>query len=255
MISLPIPLPKGYVCIVDTGDRIETGQILAQTSGPNEELVNVPEHLDVSLSKAPKYILKNPGDSITEGDVIAIRKNFFGKTKAAIISEVAGTVIRYERNTGNLVVTTGETENKGDVISPVDGMVELCNNKEIVIHTDNAIIGTKVITGTRAEGELYIMKASFNEASPQNMMFFLDKQASGKIVLGETFTRDVIVKGSTIGVSGFIAKNIPDADIDYLQDKNITIPVIEVDEESIAKLKKLEGVKVTVDPQANIILL
>ncbi len=254
MISLPIPLPKGYVCIVDTGDRITAGQILAQTSGPNEEFVNVPEHLGVSLSKAPKYIKKNPGDAIEEGDTIAIRKDFFGKTKAAIISEVAGTVIRYERNTGNLVVTTGETENKGDVISPVDGMVELCNNKEIVIHTGNAVIGTRVVAGSRGEGELTIMKASFNETSPQNVLFFLDKQVAGKIVLGDTFTRDVIIKGSTIGAAGFIAKSIPDSDIDYLQDKNISIPVIEVDEESIAKLKKLDGEKVVIDPQAKIIL-
>ena len=254
MISLPIALPKGYVSIVETGERITAGQILAQTSGPNEELVNVPEHLDVSLSQAPKYIKKNPGDSIAEGDVIAERKNFFGKTKAAIISEVAGTVIRYERNTGNLVVTTGEIENKGDVVSPVDGMVELCNNKEIVIHTGNAIIGTRVVTGSRGEGELTVMKASFNETSPQNVLFFLDKQVKDKIVLGDTFTRDVIIKGSTIGAAGFIAQNFPDSDVDWLQDKNITIPVIQVDEESIAKLKKMDGKNVVIDPPANIIL-
>ncbi len=254
MISLPIKLPAGYVCIVSTGDRITAGQSIAQTSGPNEEFVNVPEHLDVSLSKAPKYIVKNPGDTIEEGDILAIRKNFFGKTKAAIISEVKGTVIRYERNTGNLVVTTGETENTDDIVSPVDGMIELCNNKEIVIHTGNAVIGKRVIAGSRGEGELSVMKVSFNETSPQNVLFYLDKHVAGKIVLGDTFTRDVIIKGSTIGVAGFIAETIPDADIDYLQDKNISIPVIEVDEESVEKLRKMEGEQITIDPQANIIL-
>lgn len=254
MPTLPFELPDGYTPLVKEGDEVEAGQILAQSSGNVEETVNIPEHLGVSLKKAGKYIQVNPGDTIEEGDVIAVKKNFFGKIQEEIVSEINGTIIKYERDTGNLIVRNDDVVDEGDIISPVDGVVQLCNNKEIVIRTDKAFGGSRVVSGTKSEGEIFVLEESFLENGTSNMLFYLDSRAVGKIVLGTSFSREVLIKGVGIGVKGFLAKTLLDQDIEYLREKNITMPVMEIDSESVASLRQKNGHKVIVDAQTRTVI-
>lgn len=254
MPTLPFELPDGYEPLVKEGDKVTAGQVLAKSQGNPEEIVNVPEHLGVSLKSAGKYIVKEPGDVIEPGEVIAVKKNFFGKTKEMIISEIAGTVLRYERDTGNLIVRNDDVVDEGDIISPVEGVVQLCNNKEIVVRTENAIGGTKVVSGTKIEGELFVLEESFIESGPGNILFYLDSRATGKIVLGTTFSRDVLIKGVGIGAAGFLAQTIADDDIAYLREHNISMPVMEIGEDSVAILKNKNGQKIVLDAQTRTVL-
>ncbi len=254
MPTLPFSLPDGYSPLVKEGDIVTAGHILAQFQGSVEEFVNIPEQLGVPLKNAGKYINKNPGETIEAGDVLAIKKNLFGKTKAAVISEVGGTILRYERDTGNLIVQTDQIADVTDLISPVDGTVQLCNNKEIVIHTDKAVAGTRVASGTKGEGEIYVLKESFIENSSGNVIFYLDHNAVGKIILGNTFTRDVLIKGVGIGAAGFLGQSILDQDIEYLREKKITMPVMEVSAEALATLLEMHGQKVILDAQTKTVI-
>jgi hypothetical protein len=254
MPTLPFELPDGYKPLVKQGDKVTAGQIIAKSQGKVEEIVNIPEQLNVPLKSAGKYVQMDPGDTIEPGDIIAVKKNFFGKTQEVIVSEIVGTVLRYERDTGNLIVRNDEVIDEGDIISPVEGVVELCNNKEIVVHTEKAIGGSKVVSGTKGEGEIFVLEESFIDNGSGNMLFFLDSRAVGKIVLGEKFHRDVFIKGVGIGTAGFLAKSIPDEDIAYLREKNISMPVMEIDSESIEILKQKNGHKVVVDAQTRTVI-
>ncbi|MBA3723559.1 MAG: hypothetical protein H0W89_01545 [Candidatus Levybacteria bacterium] len=254
MSTLPFELPDGYTPIVKEGDVVTPGQILAEFQGSVEEFVNVPEQLGVALKNAGKYIKKNPGETIEAGEVLAVRKNLFGKIQASITSEVGGTILRYERDTGNLIVQTDQMADMSHLISPVDGTVQLCNNKEIVIHTDKAVAGTRVASGTKGEGEIYVLKESFIENSSGNVIFYLDNNAVGKIILGNTFTRDVLIKGFGIGAAGFLGQSISDQDIEYLREKKITMPVMEVSPEAIATLLEMHGQKVILDAQTRTVI-
>lgn len=254
MPTLPFEIPDGYEILVKEGETVAAGQVLAKSEGSPEEIVNVPEHLGVSIKSAGKYILKEPGDVIEPGETIAIKKNFFGKTQEIIVSEIAGTVLRYERDTGNLVVRNDEVVDEGDIISPVDGVVQLCNNKEIVVRTENAIGGTRVVSGTKSEGELFVLEESFSDSGASNILFYLDSRASGKIVLGTTFSRDVFMKGVGIGAAGFLAQSIADDDISYLRERNIEMPVMQIGEDSVEILKKKNGQKIILDAQTRTVL-
>jgi hypothetical protein len=254
MPTLNFDLPENYKVLVKEGATVEAGQILAKSEAHVEEFVTVPEHLDVPVKNVGKYIYVGPGDTIKAGDVIAEKKNFFGKVKAAIVSEINGTVLRFERDTGNLIVRNDDVADEGDIISPVEGTVELCNNKEIVIRTDHALTGTRVVSGTKSEGELFVLEESFSESGAGNVLFYLDSRAVGKIVLGDTFTRDILIKGVGIGTAGFLAKSISDDDIAYLRERNIAMPVMEIDAESIETLRKKHGQKVVIDAQTRTVL-
>jgi hypothetical protein len=254
MPTLPFELPDGYKPLVKEGEKVTSGQVIAKSQGNVEEVVNIPEHLGVPLKNAGKYIEKEPGDLIEPGDIIAIKKNFFGKTKEVIVSEISGTILRYERDTGNLIVQNDEIVDEGDIISPVDGVVELCNNKEIVVRTEKAIGGTKVVSGTKSEGELFVLEESFSDSGTGNILFYLDSRAVGKIVLGHSFTRDVLIKGVGIGAAGFLAQSIADDDIAYLREKNVTMPVMALGEDSIKILKKKNGHKIILDAQSRTVI-
>jgi hypothetical protein len=248
MTSLPITLPEGFFSIVTPGMTVTAGQVIAQKTAGVEEIINIPQTLNVSRSQVKKVLLKNPGDKIEPGDTIALKKNLFGKQQGSIISSILGTVVKYERDTGNLIVRTENSVTASEIISPVDGIVDLCNNKEIVVRTEKAVTGGRVVSGTVNTGEIFILEESFSE-NGNNILYFLDSRAIGKIVLGGMLTKDVLIKGASIGAAGFLGETIPDEEMAYLQEKNISIPVMEIDKESMTLLKTMHGKKIIVDAQ------
>jgi len=255
MTSLPIELPDGFVSLVAEGATVTPGQILAQKEAPIEEVVNILDGFDVSRRKARKSLRKNPGDQIHPGDVIAVKKNLFGKVQATIVSQIAGTVLRYERDTGNLVVQVDIEPASLEIISPVAGTITLCNNKEIVIETDNAIIAEGVALGKTDEGTLFVLKESFGEDSIAHALYYLDSRAEGKIVLVQKLTRDLLIKGDSIGTKGFLSVVISDEDVEYVVQKEITLPVLEITEELVSKLHSWENKKIMIDTDSKAIIL
>jgi hypothetical protein len=254
MTPLPIELPEGFVPLIKLGDSIIIGQIIAHKETPKDEIVNIIDALKVSRSRAKKLLKKGPGERIDPGDVVAVKKSFFGKEQAKITSQIAGTIIRYERDTGNLVVRADYETSELELISPVAGTVTLCNNREIVIETEGAYLSNGVTLGNTGEGTLFVLKESFDEGS-DNALYFLDSRTEGKIVLVKALTRDLIIKGESIGVTGFLGTTISNEDIDYLQQKQLPIPVIEITEELVTNLHSWENKKIMIEVRSKAIIL
>lgn len=253
MPVISISLSDAYNPIVAKGDVVQSGQVLAHTLLPKEHAVNVPSAMDIPL-KQVKHVLKvQIGDTIARGDVIAEKKNIFGKRKAVIISSLSGTITRYDRMTGDLIVQEDQKIASNEIISPVAGTIDLCNNKEIIIATDNVIAGLQASSESSATGELFILSESFR-SSGNHIAYYLDSRASDKVILGGTITRDVLIKGNGIGVKGFIAVVIRDSDIDYLREKKISMPVVTITQNDSEILKALEGHTVTLDGGNKIII-
>jgi len=254
MISLPILIPEGFTPVVTSGSNVKYGDLLAEKMTPLEQVLNIADALNISLAKVKHVLKKNPGDNVAKGDIIALKKNIFGKQQAIIISEIEGTVVRYERDSGNLVIRTDQQTASNKLFSPVEGKIDLCNNREIVIVTDKAIVGGDIISGTKAEGELFILEESFTQDGIDNVLYYLDSAAVGKIILGGSFPRDVLVKGVGIGVLGFIGIDIKAQDINYLQEKKITLPVMAISTEALSTLRRWKGKKVSFDAQNKFII-
>ncbi len=254
MTPLPIELPEGFVPLVKEGDSVTIGQILAKKDAPQDEVVNIIAALKVSRSHAKKVLKKGPGERIEPGDIIAVKKSLFGKEKGKIVSQISGTVIRYERDTGNFVVRLDHEIADLELISPVAGTVSICNNREIVIDTTDAFVSNGVTIGTTGEGTLLVLRESF-EAGSDNALYYIDSRAEGKMVLVKSLTRDMVIKGESIGVNGFIGLTIDNDDISYLQQKQLPIPVIEVTQELVSHLQSWENKKIMIEVQSKAIIL
>lgn len=186
--------------------------------------------------------------------MIAVKKNFFGKTKSKITSQVSGIITRYEKDSGDLVVRMDVESTSLELISPVAGTVTLCNNREIVIDTNDAFVAGGVALGETGEGSLYILKESFTKEL-DNTLYYLDARAADKIVLVKDLTRDLIVKGESIGVKGFIGTDISNEDISYFRQKNITIPVLEIADELVSQINSWENRKIMIEIKSKAIIV
>lgn len=251
MTNLPILLPDGFSPLVQINDVITSGQKIAQNTNPDEEIINVAKELGISLRKVKKVLKKNPGDAIAQGEVIAIRKRFFGFQKESVISKISGTIIKYERDTGDLYIRTSYASLTKEFVSPVDGIVTLCDNGKIVIAVDKNIVLGLNATDAKGEGEIYLFEGS----TSTNQLFFLDSKAIGKIVLGVNLNRESLTKGIALGAAGFIGTEIEPGDIEYIRQKHADVPVIQVDQDALQQLTTWKNKKIYLDGQARSIIL
>ena len=261
MTSLPIVVTPGTHFIVKVNDVVKAGQIIARKTFQKEYTINLVEEFSISLAKARKLLLIKPGDEVRAGEVVAVKKSFLGMSEERIVSKVTGTFSRYERDTGNLVITIDTKENIEDIISPVDGTVVMCDNDKIVIGTERDVfIGNKG-TGGSATGEVYVLEGAFPKTDKDareneiSLYYDLDSQAVGKIVIGGEFARDIIIKSIGMGVVGIIGTNIHDEDIDYLATRKLKVPIIELDNKNIKEIIKWKGKKIYLNSQEKVIII
>ena len=254
MTALPIVLSEGFSALVKEGDTIISGQLLARKAAPKDEIVNLFDTLHINRSEAKKVLKKGPGDQIKPGDIVAVKKNIFGKVLSKIVSEIDGTIIRYERDTGNLVVRN-DLSNDLKLISPVAGTVTLCNNREIVLQTEHAVVTNGVSLGNSAQGDLYVLQESFTLDGMENALYYLDHRAVGKIVIVQGLTRDLVSKGNSIGAAGFLGLHIGDNELLYMEEKSLPMPVLQIDETLLETIHQWENKPVYVDVMTKAIVL
>jgi len=252
MTSLPILLPSGFTPIVHEGESVTPGQIIATYTDTAEEMINVAKLLSLPLSRAAKTLAKLPGEYVRPGDVLAIKKNLFGAEKERLISKCEGTIMRYERSSGNLVIQTATKAANDSIISPVAGTVALCNNGKVVIATDKNVIAADGGWGETAEGELFVLEET---PSIDGLLFQLDSRAIGKIVASKKLTKDLLCKGIGIGAKGMIGVTIAEEDVTYVENKKFPLPIVSVNTQTIAQVLAWRGKKVFLDAKAKAVIL
>jgi hypothetical protein len=144
--QLPISLPSGFTPLVKANDKVASGTVLAQKTAVAEHVLSLTDVFSISPNEARKTLLKAPGENVAKGETIAVRKRLFGK-KHVITSNISGVVLRFERDTGNLVIQANSEQVNSTVISPVDGIVTLCDNEKIVVSSP-----TKGVSGIKGTG-------------------------------------------------------------------------------------------------------
>ncbi len=237
MISLPIPIPENFTPIVKAGDVVSVSSPIAEKKAKDEVIINLSEMLGVKSKNAGKYLLKNPGDEVRKEEVLAIVKGFWGQK--TLRSRVHGTITRYERDTSNLAVRLSGFSANEKMLSPVDGVIDLCDNEKITIQTSkHAALGTKGI-GMSAKGDVYFFR--------EKDAYALTSEASGKIIVGKSFDSEIILKGSALDALGMIATDIKDDALKFLRSRNLNMPVLEVDIDVLLQLEKWNDKKIFMD--------
>lgn len=246
MTALSIPVPAGFSPRVNVGDTVVAGQVIAESALKDEVIINIPKELSIKRTEVKKVLRKNPGDQVEEGDVIAVKKGFLGQISAVLKSSVKGTIIRYERDTGNLFIRNSSynslTEN---LLTPVAGQVVLCNNSEIAVSTEKNTIVAKRGVGATTRGEIFVLGG--------DDVYYLNASAIGKIVVGRTLSQEILLKGIGIGVGGIIGINIHGMEL--LTEKKYETPVMEIDDEKLKELISWHGKNIYMNVETKSIIL
>ncbi len=261
MSLVSILLDVGFISKVKTGDTVVSGQVIATKKGRRKDIViNVAETLGIKPGEAAKFILKRPGDRVEEGKLIAAKKGTLGIGGKGIISKVTGTVFKIDENLGVLYIranhvqfdaasSASQDEGEEDIFSPIDGVVELCDNKKIAIKTDKVAILADKVSGIGIVWAETILLGK-DEVDPSD----INGKIRGKIILGRFFQKEAIAKAIGIGALGIISQNISEEELEDLMKKNINTPIFIINEENFEKLLKYKGKKIYADAEKSIII-
>lgn len=251
MTSLSIKLEKGFSPKVKADDKVVVGQLLAEKSiaGSDHE-IHIAKLLEVPLLEASKYLLKRPGDRISEGAPVAFKKGAFGIGGKKAISPVEGTVFKFENETGILTIRSFEESETENLFSPVDGEVIVCDNEKITIKTQKEVIVALEVLGVGSfEAELYIVKG--DEINPSD----LKSDLKNKVVAGKSFDREAMAKSIGLGAKGIIAQSIKEEDFADLKSRLTKTPIFIIDEENIEKILKSDGKKIYLETEKKTLIL
>ncbi len=245
MTLLPVLLPEGFTPKVSVNDKLTAGQIIAEKKEKGiEEVVHVFQILDVSPKKMAKTLRKNLGDSVSKGDVLAVKKGRLRLGTKKIISEFSGTIVKIDEEKGDVLIYTGSGDkNLTTIISPVDGIVDFCNNVKIVIKTEKQALFAKRAAGEEATGELFLIENEDIDFSN------ITAEVAKKIVLGKNFAKGVIFKVFALGALGVVGVGIREGDFEDLEEKGIKSSTVQIEEADFDKLIKNSKKQIYLDPK------
>ncbi len=204
---LPIP---GEV-LVKKGDVVTPDTIVAHTKIPGDpETVNLANKLGLEPSDLPDIMLKKEGDTITKGELIALKPGFFGLFKTPYHSPIDGTI-------DNISSITGQITLRGPAI-PINveayipgKVVDIIEREGVVVETPAALVQGIFGVGRERQGQLHMVAQNPEEVLDGSK---ITPDMKGKVIVGGSLvTLDGIKKASDAGVAGIVVGGIIDRDL------------------------------------------
>jgi hypothetical protein len=209
-----LPL-KGEV-VVKVGDKVNPDDVVARTELPGNVVpLNVANKLGIPPEDIHEFMLKKAGDSVEEGEVIAIKKfPLIKRWSTTCKSPITGSIESVSSITGQVLLrglpipVEVKAYLKGEVIEviPNEGVVVACNAAFV-----QGIFGI----GGETYGTLHV-------AVPDNTTVLTDQlitdDLSGKVVVGGSLvTAEALKKAIKVGVKGIVVGGFDDKDLrDFL---------------------------------------
>jgi hypothetical protein len=235
MTLLPILIPEGFELKVAVGNKVDSGDVLAEgVEKGHEEVIHISHELKLIPQKAIKTLKKHLGDSVAEGEILANKSSLLGGHK--IISQFSGIIVNIDTEKGDVYIRLLGSQNVKTITAPVGGTVDSINKQQVVLKTDKEAIVAVDGVGGEGEGEIEAI-TSLDER-------VLDHRVEGKVLLAKDFDKVALFKAVGLEAAGIVAENLTDIDFVDLQGKNVRMPVLTVAEEDFRKLVKLNSKRV-----------
>jgi hypothetical protein len=204
---LPIP---GEV-LVKKGDVVTPDTIVAHTKIPGDpETVNLANKLGLEPSDLPDIMLKKEGDTITKGELIALKPGFFGLFKTPYHSPIDGTIDNISSITGQITLRGPAVPINVEAYIP-GKVVDIIEREGVVVETPAALVQGIFGVGGERQGQLHMVAQNPEEVLDGSK---ITPDMKGKVIVGGSLvTLDGIKKASDAGVAGIVVGGIIDRDL------------------------------------------
>lgn len=197
--------------LVKKGDVVTPDTIVARTKIPGDpQTLNVSAKLGLEAADVPEVMLFKEGDFVKKGEIIALKKSFFGLFKTPLECPIDGTI-------DNISTITGQITLRGPAIpiqihAYVPGIIQEVQEREgVVIETPAAFVQGIFGVGGERQG---VLKMVAKDPSDILTGAMITADMKGMVVVGGSLvTLDAIKKGAEVGVAGLVAGGIIDKDL------------------------------------------
>jgi hypothetical protein len=216
-----LPL-KGQV-LVQVGDSVNPDTVVARTELPGPvTTVRVAERLGVEPRELSKYLLKQVGDKVQAGEIIAERKSFFGLFTSRVTSPITGTIDFISEATGNIGIRHLPTP--VEVTAYLRGLVvDVLPEEGAVVATRGVFVqGIFGLSGER-HGQIALLADSPDEVVPDTK---LSDEHKGKVLIAGALAHWRLMEAAKqVGAVALVTGGVLDTDIKKLLGYDIGVAI------------------------------
>jgi hypothetical protein len=216
-----LPL-KGQV-LVQVGDSVNPDTVVARTELPGPvTTVRVAERLGVEPRELPKYLLKQVGDKVQVGEIIAERKSFFGLFTSRVTSPITGTIDFISEATGNIGIRHLPTP--VEVTAYLRGLVvDVLPEEGAVVATRSVFVqGIFGLSGER-HGQIALLADSPDEVVSDTKV---SDEHKGKVLIAGALAHWRLMEAAKqVGAVALVTGGVLDTDIKKLLGYDIGVAI------------------------------
>lgn len=203
-------LPIAGEVLVHEGEGVSWDKVVARTNVPGDiEMVPLFYILGVEPYELPKVMLKKEGDTVQEGELLAVAKSFFGIFSSEYKSKISGTIELISDITGMVGIRQSPVPINLDAY--ISGTVsQVLPNQGVVLETPASYIQGIFGVGGERHGEILVVAERDQELTPNH----IGSECEGKVLVGGSLvTFDVLKKAEAAGVKGLVTGGIRRTDL------------------------------------------
>ncbi|MCX7598352.1 MAG: hypothetical protein N2512_05730 [Armatimonadetes bacterium] len=207
-----LPLP-GQVH-VELGQAVRALEVVASTQLPGAvTMVNVAAEMNVGPEEVPKWMVKQPGEVVTAGEMIAEARAFFGLMHSICRSPVDGVIEAVSPVTGQVAIRGAPTP--VELTAYIDGTVtQVYPGEGVVVETPCAMVQGIFGFGGEAYGPLRIAVDSQHDVLDADAV---DENCRGAVVVGGALvTLAAVRRAIEVGAAAVVVGGMEDTDVDAL---------------------------------------
>ena len=204
-------LPLQGEVLIKAGALVQPEVIVARTLLPGKVMtLNVANKLGIDQSEVPGAMLKEEGDSITEGEIIAEASSFFGLFKSEAKATMTGTIESISGMTGQ-VFLRGNPE-PVEIKAYIEGKVtEVFPEEGVMVETHGAFFQGIFGIGGETVGDLQMAVTGPEQVLEESHI--LPEHKDKIIVGGSLVTAAALQKAINLGVAGVVVGGFDDQDL------------------------------------------
>jgi biotin carboxyl carrier protein len=216
-------LPIHGEVFVKEGDTVAYETIIAKTElSGDPEIVKASMILNVEPERLPNFMLKQVGDTVEEGEMIASYTALFGLIKKQIIAPKTGTIESISDISGQLILRGAPIPIEVEAYIP-GKIVEVMPKEGAVIETNAAFIQGIFGIGGEEHGKVKIAVESPTDILDGDKITPEDK---GMILVGGSLvTLEAIKKGAEYGVACIVSGGVRHEDLTSFTGEEVGVAI------------------------------